>query len=60
MASSVGDLGRELGNRAKTVVRDDWNGVKRRVGMVAKEEYGYRGSFKGRTKARKASKRSGR
>jgi hypothetical protein len=57
-SSAVGDFGRKLVDRAKTVVGRDWDTLKR----AAKEEarvYGYRGSKKN-SKARKPSTRSSR
>ena len=53
MASSVGDLGRKLVDRAETVVRDDWEEGKKRAKGWARG-FGYRGSSK---KARKSASR---
>jgi hypothetical protein len=58
MPTSAGGLGRKLVDRAETVAGRDWDTVKR----VAREEaraYGYRGSSKKPSKARKPSTRSG-
>jgi len=58
MASSVGDLGRKLVDRAKTVGRRDWDEAKKTAREFA-EVSGFRGSSKGRSK-RKAASRSSR
>jgi predicted alpha/beta-hydrolase family hydrolase len=59
MASSIGDFARKVADRAETVVGRDWDELKRRGKRVAREEFGYRGSSKGRSK-RKAASRSSR
>ena len=56
-ASRVGDLGRKVVNRYKTIVGRDWDEAKKE-GREQAMLYGYRGSSKGRSKTRKPSARS--